>query len=81
MTGCLKVKKSVINRIRLLIVLMAGALFLVYGFLPFLTKSFEPLRQMSVELETTGIDPSRYYYTDVEQVKEAEQYLESALSQ
>jgi hypothetical protein len=32
---------------------------------------------MSDSLEKNGIDPSRYYYTDVEQVKEAELYLDS----
>jgi hypothetical protein len=34
---------------------------------------------MSDLLDTSGIDPTRYYYTDVEQVWEAERYIESAL--
>ena len=34
---------------------------------------------MSVYLDNNGIDPTRYYYTDVEQVKEGEEYLRFAL--
>lgn len=52
----------------------------VYVFLPFLTDSFEILHHMSEYLDENGIDPTRYYYTDVEQVKEAELYLDSVLN-
>ncbi len=58
---------------------MGLAFFFVYGFLPFLTKSFSVLDQMAVSLEENEIDPSRYYYTDVSQVKESELYLREAL--
>ena len=34
---------------------------------------------MSVYLDKNGIDPSRYYYTDVEQVQEGEDYLRTVL--
>jgi hypothetical protein len=34
---------------------------------------------MSQYLDENGIDPTRYYYTDVAQVKEAEEYLDSVL--
>ncbi len=36
---------------------------------------------MSQYLENNGIDPTRYYYTDVVQVKEAENYLDIVLDQ
>jgi len=55
------------------------ALAFVYLFLPMLTNSFGILHRMSVYLDNNGIDPTRYYYTDVEQVKEAENYLRFAL--
>lgn len=51
----------------------------VYVFLPFLTNSFAILGSMSAYLDENGIDPTRYFYTDVEQVKEAELYLDSVL--
>jgi hypothetical protein len=35
---------------------------------------------MSILLEDSGIDPSRYYYTDVQQVEQGEQYLETVLA-
>lgn len=55
------------------------ALLFVYGFLPLLTSSFDILSTMSEYLDENGIDPTRYYYTDVEQVAEAEHYLQSVL--
>lgn len=55
------------------------ALAFVYLFLPMLTNSFGVLHRMSMYLDNNGIDPTRYYYTDVEQVKEAENYLRIAL--
>jgi hypothetical protein len=36
---------------------------------------------MSVYLDNNGIDPTRYYYTDVAQVKEGEEYLRFALEE
>lgn len=67
------------QRLRNLVVSLAAALLFVFVFLPYLTSSFGPLRRMSAYLDENGIDPSRYFYTDVEQVVEAEQYLESVL--
>lgn|GEM_PF-773813 len=72
-------EKTFLTRIRQF-VLAAGIMFsFVYLFLPFLTKSCSPLQHMAECLEETGIDPSRYYYTDVEQVQEGELYLRSVL--
>jgi hypothetical protein len=34
-----------------------------------------------VYLDNNGIDPTRYYYTDVEQVQEGEDYLRSVLGE
>lgn len=70
---------SLPQRLRNLAILLGGALVFVYVFLPLLTRSFDTLSSMSDFLDKSGIDPTRYYYTDVEQVKEAELYLESVL--
>ncbi len=74
------IDKSLLHRFRTFIVLLGGVLLFVYVFLPFLTDSFAILSSMSAYLDENGIDPTRYYYTDVEQVKEAEQYLDSVLN-
>ncbi len=63
------------------IVSLSTCLVFVYVFLPFMTKSIGVLNSMSEYLEDNGIDPTRYYYTDVSQVKEAENYLETVLEQ
>ncbi|MFH1156144.1 MAG: hypothetical protein V1793_20245 [Pseudomonadota bacterium] len=61
-------------------ILAAGlTLSLIFGLLPWLTGSVTVLHRMSMSLEENGIDPSRYYYTDVEQVIESEQYLRTVL--
>ena len=73
-------EKSLLHRLRNFVVLFGAALLFVYVFLPFLTDSFNVLTRMSAYLDKNGIDPSRYYYTDVEQVKEAEEYLDSVLN-
>lgn len=52
----------------------------VYGVLPWLTDSVDVLHRMSVVLDEQEIDPSRYYYTDVAQVKESELYLDTVLN-
>ena len=72
-------EKSLFDRIIKFILTLTLVLTFVYGLLPLLTGSFDVLNRMSQSLEESGIDPSRYYYTDVEQVMEAEQYLRSAL--
>jgi hypothetical protein len=70
---------SLVYRLRNLVIFLGAALAFVYVFLPLLTRSFDTLSSMSDSLDENGIDPTRYYYTDVEQVKEAELYLESVL--
>ena len=70
---------SLPRRLRNLAVSLGVAFVFVYVFLPLMTRSFDILSSMSDYLEKSGIDPTRYYYTDVEQVKEAELYLESVL--
>ena len=74
------IDKSLFHRLRNFTVILGGVLFFVYVFLPFLTDSFAILSSMSAYLDENGIDPTRYYYTDVEQVIEAEQYLDSVLN-
>lgn len=74
------VNKSLPHRLRHFFLTLGALLLFVYGFLPILTHSFEVLNRMSQYLDENGIDPTRYYYTDVEQVKEAEQYLEAVLN-
>ena len=72
-------EKNLSTRIRQFMV-TAGLMFsFVYLFLPLLTKSCTPLQHMADCLQETGIDPSRYYYTDVEQVQEGESYLRTVL--
>lgn len=74
------IKKELPLRLRNFTVVLGGILLFVYVFLPFLTDSFAILHRMSEYLDENGIDPTRYYYTDVEQVKEAELYLDSVLN-
>jgi len=73
--------KPLPHRLRIFAAALSAALLFVYVFLPFLTHSFGILSRMSAYLDWNGIDPSRYYYTDVEQVAEAEQYLRSVLKE
>ena len=58
---------------------LGACLMFIYVFLPFMTRSVDILDRMSHYLDNNGIDPTRYYYTDVVQVKEAENYLETTL--
>lgn len=74
------VNKSLPQRIGKFILTLGALLLFVYGFLPFLTNSFTVLGSMSQYLDDNGIDPTRYYYTDVEQVREAEEYLDAVLN-
>ncbi len=55
------------------------AILIIYGLLPRLTEAVPILDRMAGYLDQNGIDPTRYYYTDVEQVREAEHYLGSVL--
>ncbi|PKN42389.1 MAG: hypothetical protein CVU60_06800 [Deltaproteobacteria bacterium HGW-Deltaproteobacteria-18] len=72
-------EKSLPERLRNFALALGTALAFVYLFLPLLTSSCGTLHRMSVYLDNNGIDPTRYYYTDVEQVKEGEEYLRMAL--
>jgi hypothetical protein len=72
-------EKSLPVRLKNFVLVLGTALAFVYIFLPFLTNSCGILHRMSVYLDQNGIDPTRYYYTDVEQVKEGETYLRFAL--
>lgn len=67
------------RRLRNFTIVLGTVLLFVYGFLPIFNNSFETLTRMSTYLDDNGIDPTRYFYTDVEQVAEAEDYLDSAL--
>lgn len=73
------IEKNLPGRIRNFVVVFGLTLIFIYGLLPWLTGSFDVLNRMSQSLNENGINPSSYYYTDVEQVSEAEQYLRIAL--
>ncbi|WP_321494920.1 hypothetical protein [uncultured Desulfobacter sp.] len=73
--------KNFLGRIVKFILVMGSTLVLIYGVLPMLTSSVGILNRMSVYLADNGINPTNYYYTDVEQVAEAEQYLRTALEE
>ena len=74
-------EKSLAVRLKNFDLATGTALAFVYLFLPLLTNSCGILHRMSVYLDNNGIDPTRYYYTDVEQVKEGEEYLRFALEE
>ena len=74
-------EKSLPVRIKNFFLALGTALAFVYLFLPLLTSSCGILHRMSVYLDNNGIDPTRYYYTDVAQVKEGEEYLRFALEE
>jgi hypothetical protein len=74
-------EKSLPVRLKNFVLVLGTALAFVYIFLPFLTSSCGILNRMSVYLDENGIDPTRYYYTDVAQVKEGEDYLRFALEE
>lgn len=73
------IEKSLSDRISRFVIVFGLTLILIYGLLPWLTGSFDILNRMSLALDENGINPSRYYYTDVEQVIESEQYLRIVL--
>jgi len=75
------IEKSLPVRLKNFVLVLGTALVFVYIFLPFLTSSCGILNRMSMYLDQNGIDPTRYYYTDVEQVKEGEDYLRFALEE
>lgn len=74
-------EKSLSERLKSFTLVLGAALAFVYLFLPLLTTSCGILNRMSMYLDDNGIDPTRYYYTDVVQVKESEDYLRFALEE
>lgn len=72
-------QKSLSLRLRNFTLTFGLLLLFIYGALPLLTRSFAPLQRMSESLEGNGIDPTRWYFTDVEQVKDAERHLNMVL--
>jgi hypothetical protein len=74
-------EKSLSVRLKNFTLVLGTALAFVYLFLPLLTTSCGILNRMSMYLDDNGIDPTRYYYTDVVQVKESEDYLRFALEE
>jgi hypothetical protein len=77
----MKKETSMLRKVGKLAVSLSVCLIFIYVFLPYLTESVGILNRMSQYLESNGIDPTRYYYTDVAQVKEAENYLDTVLDQ
>ena len=72
-------EKSLLLRVRNFAVALGVTLAFIYVVLPFVTSSVPILHRMSLFLDDNGIDPTRYYYTDVEQVKESERYLATVM--
>lgn len=70
---------SLFSRLSKFAVIFGITLTFVYVLLPLLTDSVDILHEMSISLEDNGINPSSYYYTDVPQVFESEQYLRTVL--
>lgn len=73
------IEKNLPQRLGKFTLTLGAALTFVYILLPLLTGSCSILQRMSFFLDDNGIDPTRYYYTDVEQVKESELYLRTVL--
>jgi len=72
--------KSFLIRLRNFVLTLGSLMVFIYVLLPMLTDACPILHRMSVYLENNGIDPTRYYYTDVEQVKESERYIRAAIN-
>lgn len=72
-------EKKLFERVGSFILVFGLTLFFIYGVLPWVTGSFDILNHMAQSIDETGINPSSYYYTDVEQVIESEQYLRTVL--
>nr|WP_321464601.1 hypothetical protein [uncultured Desulfobulbus sp.] len=72
--------KSFPIRLRNFVLTLGSLMVFIYVLLPMLTDACPILHRMSVYLDNNGIDPTRYYYTDVEQVKESERYIRAAIN-
>lgn len=73
------IENSLPQRLGKFILVLGVILSFIFVLLPLLTNACPILHRMSVYLDDNGIDPTRYYYTDVEQVKESENYLRRVL--
>lgn len=71
--------KSFPIRLRNFVLTLGSLMVFIYVLLPILTDTCPILHRMSMYLDNNGIDPTRYYYTDVEQVKESERYIRAAI--
>ena len=71
--------KSFPIRLRNFALTLGSLMVFIYVLLPILTDTCPILHRMSMYLDNNGIDPTRYYYTDVEQVKESERYIRAAI--
>lgn len=69
------------QRLTRFLLLLGTVLAFVYGVLPAVTDQVPILARMHSYLNNNGIDPSRYYYTDVEQVAEGERYIAQAIKE
>lgn len=67
------------RRMSRLALALGGLLLFAQVLLPALTRSCEPLQRMAQVIEDNDIDPSRYYYTDVEAVGEAVHTIDNSL--
>ena len=74
-------QKHFLIRLRNFVLTLGTLLCIIYVGLPLLTQHIPILHKMSVYLDNNGIDPTRYYYTDVEQVKESESYIYAAIKE
>ncbi len=74
-------QRNLPRRLCSFITLFGALLIVIYGVLPQITDSVGILHRMSLVLSEHNIDPSRYYYSDVLQVRESELYLETVLDQ
>lgn len=73
-------EKKLPCRITRFVIVFGLVLTFIYGLLPWLTGSVDILNRMSQSLDETGINATSYYYTDVEQVIESEQYLRTVIN-
>jgi hypothetical protein len=70
---------SLAIRIRKLVIGIVALLLFSNVFLPALTRSCDKLEYMANALEEQNIDPSRYYYTDIEAVGDANHEVSNTL--
>lgn len=72
-------KQSLGKRLGKFFVGIVALLLFSNVFLPALTRSCDKLEHMAQVLEEDNIDPSRYYYTDIEAVGDANHELSNTM--